>query len=178
MRLYLKRICCVAVAMMLFVASAMATSCFPKREVRGLGVSIEGVSHISHLSTSGMNLWLDVKNERGRIVVNRAKVEIAVDGVKQLELSLREKVVVRGHRIEKVLVPLRFDTRNSLNIGRLLRKAIDGRGKGLTISFKVRGGTLLFRRTITEDNISLRDVAALLDMDFISLLNELRKINE
>jgi hypothetical protein len=119
-----------------------------------------------------------VKNERGRIVVNRAKVEIAVDGVKQLELSLREKVVVRGHRIEKVLVPLRFDTRNSLNIGRLLRKAIDGRGKGLTISFKVRGGTLLLRRTITEDNISLRDVAALLDMDFISLLNELRKINE
>ena len=101
MRLYLKRIFCVAVAMMLFVASAMATSCFPKREVRGLGVSIEGVSHVSHLSTSGMNLWLDVKNERGRIVVNRAKVEIAVDGVKQLELSLREKVVVRGPRGDK-----------------------------------------------------------------------------
>ena len=167
-------------ALLLGVVNLSAAECSPKHDVEGIGVRIEDLSRVTHLSTSGVNLWLKVRNDRpSRVVLKRAVVEMAVDGVTQVEMSLRDKVVVRGRRTEEVLVPLRFESRRTLSFARVLRKAlVDGKGEGLTISFKLRGGTLFFRRTITEDNITLRDVATLLDMDFLRFIGELEKITE
>ncbi|MBO5833056.1 MAG: hypothetical protein J6Q95_07160 [Alistipes sp.] len=148
-------------------------------EAKGGDVVVEGVTRVTHLSSSGANLWLRVHNDRAsRVVLKRAVVEVAVDGVPQVELSLREKVVVRGRRTEDVLVPLRFESRRTLSFLRLLRKALDGSGEGITISYELRGGTLLFRRTIAQKDITLRDVATLLGMDFQSFKRELDKIRE
>ena len=58
-------------------------------------VAFEGFERVTHLSTSCMNLWVEVTN-RGcwRMVVAEAEVDIFVDGTKRLTLSLRDRVVV------------------------------------------------------------------------------------
>ena len=146
----LRRISLIVVALFLFVTGV---------EARGRDVVVEGVSRVTHISSSGMNLWLDVRNERcSRLVLKRGEVEIKVDGRTRVVVSLRDKVVVRGRSYEEVLIPLRFKSRTTFALGSILRKVITKDMEDITISYEVRGGTMLFRRTLRGEDVVLRDV--------------------
>lgn len=150
MMVVLRHISLAMLAMLLFVVSVEA-----KQRV----VAVEGVSRVTHLSASGMNLWLDVHNERcSRLVLKRGEVEIKVDGKTRVVVSLRDKVVVKGRSSGEVLLPLRFKSRTTFALGSLLRKALSGNMDDVTISYDVRGGTMLFRRTLSEDDVALVDI--------------------
>lgn len=146
----LRRISLIVVALFLFVTGV---------EAKGRDVVVEGVSRVTHISSSGMNLWLDVRNERcSRLVLKRGEVEIKVDGRTRVVVSLRDKVVVRGRSFEEVLLPLRFKSRTTFALGSILRKVITKDMEDITISYEVRGGTMLFRRTLRGEDVVLRDV--------------------
>lgn len=146
----LRRISLIVVALFLFVTVV---------EAKGRDVVVEGVSRVTHISSSGMNLWLDVRNERcSRLVLKRGEVEIKVDGRTRVVVSLRDKVVVRGRSSEEVLIPLRFKSRTTFALGSILRKVITKDMEDITISYEVRGGTMLFRRTLRGEDVVLRDV--------------------
>ena len=146
----LRRISLIVVALFLFVTGV---------EAKGRDVVVEGVSRVTHISSSGMNLWLDVRNERcSRLVLKRGEVEIKVDGRTRVVVSLRDKVVVRGRSSEEVLLPLRFKSRTTFALGSILRKVITKDMEDITISYEVRGGTMLFRRTLRGEDGVLRDV--------------------
>lgn len=146
----LRRISLIVVALFLFVTGV---------EAKGRDVVVEGVSRVTHISSSGMNLWLDVRNERcSRLVLKRGEVEIKVDGRTRVVVSLRDKVVVCGRSSEEVLIPLRFKSRTTFALGSILRKVITKDMEDITISYEVRGGTMLFRRTLRGEDVVLRDV--------------------
>lgn len=146
----LRRISLIVVALFLFVTGV---------EAKGRDVVVEGVSRVTHISSSGMNLWLDVRNERcSRLVLKRGEVEVKVDGRTRVVVSLRDKVVVRGRSSEEVLLPLRFKSRTTFALGSILRKVITKDMEDITISYEVRGGTMLFRRTLRGEDVVLRDV--------------------
>lgn len=146
----LRRISLIVVALFLFVTGV---------EAKGRDVVVEGVSRVTHISSSGMNLWLDVRNERcSRLVLKRGEVEIKVDGRTRVVVLLRDKVVVRGRSSEEVLLPLRFKSRTTFALGSILRKVITKDMEDITISYEVRGGTMLFRRTLRGEDVVLRDV--------------------
>lgn len=146
----LRRISLIVVALFLFVTGV---------EAKGRDVVVEGVSRVTHISSSGMNLWLDVRNERcSRLVLKRGEVEIKVDGRTRVVVSLRDKVVVRGRSSEEVLIPLRFKSRTTFALGSILRKVITKDMEDITISYEVRGGTMLFRRTLRGEDVVLMDV--------------------
>lgn len=145
------RILIIVVALSLACHTAEAKGHIP-------GVSVEGVERVTHLSTSGMNLWLDVRNERcSRVVLKRGEIVVKVDGVERVAVMLRDKVVVRGRSMESVLVPLRFRSRSSFALGALLRRVLEGDAEDISLSLTFRGGTALFRRTVEVEDIPLCD---------------------
>jgi hypothetical protein len=152
MSLPLRYIVSVVVALLLFCVDAEARRREPK-------VAIEGVERVTHLSTSGANLWVEVRNDRcARLVLKRGEVEIKVDGTTRVVITLRDKVVVQPRSSEPVLIPLRFKSRSSLSVVSLVRRAINRDMGDVTLSYEVRGGTMLFRRTLKEEDIALRDI--------------------
>lgn len=152
MSLPLRYIVAVVVALLLFCVDAEARRREPK-------VAIEGVERVTHLSTSGANLWVEVRNDRcARLVLKRGEVEIKVDGTTRVVITLRDKVVVQPRSSEAVLIPLRFKSRSTFALGSLVRRAINRDMGDVTLSYEVRGGTMLFRRTLKEEDVALRDI--------------------
>jgi hypothetical protein len=133
-------------------------------------VEVVGVERVTHLSTSGMNLYLAVDNDTlHRLVVNTAEIDILSRGEVIATISLREKVVVKGKRRSTVLVPLRFKARSSFAVGRMLMRLLSDE-QGLTINYRIRGGTALFRRTISATEVSVDELLSK------SLLNDMSSI--
>lgn len=152
-------------------------------------VEVEEISRVTHLSTSGANLWVVVRNDSGaRLVIKSGELDILVDGEVRATIALRDKVVIRRRSHDEVLLPLRFRSRNTLALATLLRSLLrnawegtgdisDGvgtntigaplnnagrSGNGITISLRVRGGTALFKRTVVLEGMSLGEALSTL----------------
>ena len=74
-------------------------------------------------------------------------------------ISLRDKVVVRGRRTSKVLIPLRFNARSSFTLHRTLRRALEAEN-GITLNYRIRGGTSLFRRNAEAEGVAITELLA------------------
>lgn len=152
-------------------------------------VEVEDISRVTHLSTSGANLWVVVRNDSGaRLVIKSGELDILVDGEVRATIALRDKVVIRRRSHDEVLLPLRFRSRNTLALATLLRSLLrnawegtgdisDGvgtnrigaplnnagrSGNDITISLRVRGGTALFKRTVVLEGMSLGEALSTL----------------
>lgn len=91
---WLCRVVLIAVALM--TCSHGTRACKPLSERMAEGVSLVGVVDVTHLSTSGMNLYIEVDNDTcHRLVVSRAEIDVVEDGENVVTISLRDKVVVR-----------------------------------------------------------------------------------
>ena len=119
-------------------------------------VTFEGFSRVTHLSTSGMNLWVEVANSScWRMVVAEAEVDIYVDGTKRLTISLRDRVVVPRKRTTEVLVPLRVTSHSMFSIVGIIGRIATGNRDDITIDYRVRAGTPLFKRSIAQQGIPI-----------------------
>ena len=118
-------------------------------------ILVEGVSRVTHLSTSGMNLWVEVTLNRSAVVVKSAEVVVMSEGSELVTISLRDKVVARGHRHSEVLIPLRFKARSSLVLNSLLRRMAEGDTEGLTLSYNIRAGGRLLKRCFAEEGVAM-----------------------
>lgn len=117
------------------------------------------VSKTSHLSTSGMNLWVVLDNESAyRYEIKSCEVDIYVEDSLLATISLRDKVVIPRRAKSEILLPLRFKSRSSFALGRLLWRVIQNEGEDITISYRMRAGLRLFKRNFEEEHISLSDI--------------------
>lgn len=120
---------------------------------------VEGVAKVSHLSTSGMNLWVTINNESCyRYVIKSCEVDIHVEGRHMATVMLRDEVVIPRKSTKDVLLPLRFKARSSFALGRLVWRMIESGGKDITISYRMRAGLRLVKRNFKEENIALSDI--------------------
>lgn len=121
-------------------------------------VEIKGISRVTHLSTSGANLWVNVENRSGsRLVLKRASVSFVVDGEERLEVALRERVVVARKSNGEVLLPLRFSKRNTLSVISLLRRLVRDDIAEVSLDIDLRGGSMLFRKNFEAQGVTLSD---------------------
>ena len=141
------------VVLLLSCSVARAVACKPMVERVLQRVEVVGVTDITHLSTSGMNLYIEVDNSSlHRLVVKEGEVDILSKGEVIATISLRDRVEVRGRRTSEVLVPLRFRARSSFVLGSLLKRLASE--KDLRLSYRIRGGTGLFKRTLAAEDVS------------------------
>lgn len=150
----------VVIALLCAFDGAVASPCGKSIEQRlREAVTIEGISRVTHLSTSGMNLWVDIRNDSSsRLVVKRAEIDILVGGGLRAIISLRDRVVVERRSSGELLIPLRFRSKSSFALGALLRAIVEGRTEDITIAYRLRGGTMLFRRTIERGEVSILEL--------------------
>ena len=128
-------------------------------------IEFSGFERVTHLSTSGANLWVEVEN-RGcwRMVVKEAEVDILVDGTPRLTLALRDKVVVPRKSSSEVLVPLRFRSRSMLSFAGLVARIALGNREDITINYRIKAGTPLFKRRFEKEGVPLNQLMQLLSL--------------
>lgn len=129
----------------------------PARACGGRGrVTFEGFSRVTHLSTSGMNLWVEVANSScWRMVVAEAEVDIFVGGTKRLTIALRDRVVAPRKATSEVLVPLRITSHSMFSLVSIIGRIAMGNREDITIDYSVRAGTPLFKRTLSQRGVPL-----------------------
>jgi hypothetical protein len=177
MRRFIKVLFIVVVA--LVVGHASSWACKPLAQRISEGVQIVGVSDVTHLSTSGMNLYLDVDNATGhRLVIQEAEVDIIAGGEVLATVLLRDKVVIKRKQCSTVLVPLRFRARSSFVLGRLLARMLE-RDSEMAVSYRVRGGVGCFMRRVEAEEVAVSSlfegggVSGLLIRDIKNLVENL-----
>lgn len=160
----------VVIALLCGIDGAMASPCGRSIEQRlREAVTIDGISRVTHLSTSGMNLWVDIRNDASsRLVVKRAEIDIFVGGRLRATISLRDRVVIGRRSSGEVLIPLRFRSKSSFALGSLLRTIVEGDTEDITVAYRLRGGTMLFRRTIERGEVTIGEL-----IDEMSLTREI-----
>ena len=149
---------CFIVVVVLVVGHAPVWASKPLAQRISDGVQIVGVSDVTHLSTSGMNLYLDVDNAtRHKVVISDAEVDIIANGEVFATVLLRDKVVVKRKQCSTVLVPLRFRARTTFVLGRLLVRMLQ-QDSELQVSYRIRGGVGCLRRSIKEEGVTVKSL--------------------
>ena len=151
------------------VALIFALSGFASAEAGVLDkFRIERVVPITHVSTSGMNLWVEVSSEWAHtLIVKRGKVDIMMHGNHVATIELRDKVEIPRRATTKVLLPLRFTSTNSLSLQRVLRHLIENRGLGTTINYRIRAGLRVLKMNFSDKNVAVSEI-----LDNFALSNE------
>lgn len=121
-------------------------------------VEVKGISRVTHLSSAGVNLWVDVENRTAsRLVLKRAVLDVVVDGEVRMQVSLRDRVVVARKSDGEVLLPLRFAKRNTLSVISLLRRLVREDIDEVHLNIDLRGGTTLFRKNFEAQGVTLAE---------------------
>lgn len=155
----MKWLCKILLVVGVIVASSgVAEACKPIAQRIAEGVDLVRVVDVTHLSTSGMNLYLEVDNDTcHRLVISDAEVDVIAKGETLATISLRDKVVIKGKRTSTILIPLRFKSRSSFMVARLVARALDP-NSDITLDYRLRGGTALIRRTIEGGGIEVKEL--------------------
>lgn len=141
-------------------------------------VEFKGFERVTHLSTSGANLWVVVENNScWRMVVKEAEVDILVGDKPRLSITIRDKIVVPRKSCSEVLIPLRFTSRSMLSFAGVIARMAFGDRDDITINYKIKAGTPLFKRKLEGCDTPLNALLELLAMpeEEIDILNELVK---
>ena len=139
-----------------------ADACTANMEER---ITFEGFKRVTHLSTSGMNLWVSVRNDScWRMILAEAEVDIYVEGEKRLTLSLRDKVVVPRKATSDVLIPIRITSHSMFSIVGIVGRIASGNMATITVSYRLRAGTPLYNRTIEAEHEPMEVLIDQLDL--------------
>lgn len=119
----------------------------------------EGFAKATHISTSGMNLWVSIDNDSAwSYKIKSCEIDIAIDGSHLATISLRNKVIIPRRYEGDILLPLRFESRSSFALGRLLQRAVQGESDRITISYRIRAGGRVITKRFAESDILLSDI--------------------
>jgi hypothetical protein len=129
---------------------------------------IERIVTVTHVSTSGMNLWVEVSSDWAHtLIIKRGKVDIMMHGNHVATIELRDKVEIPRRATTKVLLPLRFTFTNSLTLQRVLRHLVEKRGLGTTIDYRIRAGLKVLKMNFSDKNVAVSEI-----LDNFALSNE------
>ena len=135
-------------------------------------VEVKGISRVTHLSSAGVNLWVDVENRTAsRLVLKRAVLDVVVDGEVRMQVSLRDRVVVARKSDGEVLLLLRFTKRNTLSVITLLRRLVRDDIDEVCLNIDLRGGTMLFRKNFEVQGVTLVEVLGWLGLTSADVLD-------
>lgn len=150
----MKRLHTLLLTLLLLVCAILRVDAAEGGDARA--ITVNEITRVTHLSSSGANVYVDVQNNSRRtIVIKRGEVDIMVDGNLKSTISLREKVVIPKGYAGEVLLPLRF--RSTLTLQSILRRIAEGDSEGITITYRLRGGTRLIRRSLRGDDIAISE---------------------
>lgn len=128
-------------------------------------ITFEGFKRVTHLSTSGMNLWVSVRNDScWRMILAEVEVDIYVEGEKRLTLSLRDRVVVPRKATSDVLIPIRITSHSMFSIVGIVGRIASGNMSTITVSYRLRAGTPLFKRTLEAEHEPMEVLIDQLDL--------------
>jgi hypothetical protein len=114
---------------------------------------------VTHLSTSGVNIWVEVRNDWAHdLVIKRGSVDVMMHGNRVATIELRDKVVIPRRTTSRVLIPLPFDAYNTLSFQRILYNLVEKGGLGTTISYRVRAGMKLLKLTFSDKNVAVSEI--------------------
>lgn len=136
----------------------------PRLSAQSIADKIHFVDFVeaTHISTSGMNLWVEVQNDSGhRIIIPEGEVEVLFGTTSVMTISLRERVVIPRRGTHKVLLPLRFNSRSSMLPIRILRSVAQGEQTNLNVNYRVRAGVWFAKRNFVGEGLSMDDMYAL-----------------
>ena len=123
---------------------------------------------VTHLSSTGMNLWVEVSSEWAHtLIVKKGKIDIKMHGNHVATIELRDKVTIPRNSKSKVLIPLRFTTTNSFTLQRVLRHLIERCGLGTTIDYRIRAGVKALKKNFSDKNVAVSEI-----LDNFALSNE------
>ncbi|MBR4844691.1 MAG: hypothetical protein IKV06_07255 [Alistipes sp.] len=126
-------------------------------------VELKGFERVTHLSTSGANLWVEVENSGcWRMVVKEAEVDILVKGTPRLTITLRDRVVVPRKSCSEVLIPLRFTSRSMFSFAGLIARMAIGDRDDITVNYRIKAGTPIFKRKFAESGVPLNRLLGLI----------------
>lgn len=144
-------------ALMLLVCTTSHVDAAEDMTTRAL--TIEAVTRVTHLSSSGANLYVAVRNNsRHALVIKRGEVDIMVGGSLKSTISLREKVIIPKGYVGEVLLPLRFRSTSTLTLHSILRRITEGDSNDIAITYRLRGGTRLIRRSFRGEDIAISEI--------------------
>ncbi len=145
---------------MLLVATVVVASTMEGQAQRwAKKLHFEGFAKATHISTSGMNLWVSIDNDSvWRYEIKSCEIDVAIDGSHLATISLRNKVVIPRRYEGDILLPLRFESRSSFALGRLLQRAMQGESERITISYRVRAGGRVITKRFEQSDIRLSDI--------------------
>lgn len=164
------------VAVMMILSASLCMAAGKRDKQREDKIRFDGFSHITHLSSSGMNLWIRVDNDScHKIVVKNAMIEFCVDGTHRATIELRDKIVVPRRGYTTMLVPLRFKVRSLFSLATLLGNIAMGDTEGITVTYKVRAGLPWIKFTFKEKDISVNELLDDLEIPYgeVAILKEL-----
>lgn len=148
----------IIVAVMLVAGSATAEACKPLSERIAENVEFVRVVDITHLSTSGVNLYIEVDNDtRHKLIVTEGEVDVVAKDEVIATISLRDKVVLNRNQTSIVVLPLRFKSQSSFALARLIKHALDPKSD-ITLDYRVRAGIPAAKRTIKGEDIPITDL--------------------
>ena len=148
----------IIVAVMLVAGSATAEACKPISQRIAENVKFVRVVDVSHLSTSGMNLYIEVDNDtRHKLIITEGEVDVVAKNEVIATISLRDEVVLNRNQRSVVSVPLRFKSQGSFALARLIKHALDPKSD-ITLDYRVRAGIPAIKRTIKKEDVPITDL--------------------
>ncbi|MBO7307952.1 MAG: LEA type 2 family protein [Alistipes sp.] len=119
----------------------------------------EGFVAVTHLTTSGVNIWVDVRSEWAHtLIIKKGKVDVMMQGNKVGTIELRDKIVVPKRSKSRILVPLRFSADNALSFQRIVRNLVEKGGLGTTIDYRVRAGLKVLKLNFSDKNVAVSEI--------------------
>ena len=148
----------IVVVVMLVAGSFTAEACKPLSQRIAENVKFVRVVDVTHLSTSGMNLYIEVDNDtRHKLIITEGEVDIVAKDDVVATISLRDKVVLNRNQTSVILLPLRFESQGSFALARMLKCIFDPKSD-ITLDYRVRAGVPAAKRTIKEEDIPVTDL--------------------
>ena len=148
----------IIVAVMLVAGTATAEACKPLSQRIAENVKFVRVVDITHLSTSGVNLYIEVDNDtRHKLIVTEGEVDVVAKNEVIATISLRDQVVLNRNQTSIVVLPLRFKSQGSFALARLIKHAIDPKSD-ITLDYRVRAGIPAAKRTVKGDDVPITDL--------------------
>jgi hypothetical protein len=98
------------------------------------------------------------------MILAEAEVDIYVEGEKRLTLSLRDRVVVPRKATSDVLIPIRITSHSMFSIVGIVGRIDSGNMSTITVSYRLRAGTPLFKRTLEAEHEPMEVLIDQLDL--------------
>jgi hypothetical protein len=122
-------------------------------------LTFKGFSRVTHLSTSGANIYVKIDNSSiWRYVIKSGEVDILINGNRMVTFSLRDKVVIPRRKCSEILIPVRFKAQSSFALSRLLWRIISLNGDDIELSYRLRAGIGCLQKSFKEDDISMSKI--------------------